>query len=491
MPTARNHAAGGAVGGKIYVIGGRLAAPNIGGFLSSNTDIVEEYDPATNAWRPMTKMPTPRSGHGWTTFQGRIYVAGGEGGTVTWTRSTATSRCSIQPSTTGTDCRDANARHGVNLAALGNRLHVIGGHLAFAATGGEQLHSPANEVFEFNASPGSRYVCSEAGSRQQAAAVKVLGTDEVHVRRRSSGWCVKILVPAAGCPLPALCARRLCCWYAHRRRRSSPSRSITCIWPSRTSNRRAMVPAAHGGNVGRDAGRVAFGEWKGDHPLPIQLLFPQSTTARPSAGSAIDHIGFSFADLDAKMSTLRAAGVKVVSPVAEVPGLWKQATIEDPWGTRLELVQDPDALGLHHVELRVPDPEESFRWYIRAFGGDRTKYKGIEAIRYRELGVFYLVRSSGTTTPPQPGTLDRSSRLRSNRSGQGRQRSHGARRDVRVQPESRDFPACTLRGLAMARVGGSPALLRGARPAGTSGRFAGRPGGVRVELVQHLEAGGH
>jgi hypothetical protein len=48
------------------------------------------------------------------------------------------------------------ARHGVNLAALGNRLHVIGGHLAFAATGEEELHSPANEVFEFNASPGSR-----------------------------------------------------------------------------------------------------------------------------------------------------------------------------------------------------------------------------------------------------------------------------------------------------------------------------------------------
>ncbi len=57
-----------------------------------------------------------------------------------------------------------------------------------------------------------------------------------------------------------------------------------------------------GGNVGETPERVAFGEWKGDHPLPIQLLFLQSTTARPSAGSAIDHIGFSFADLDAKMT---------------------------------------------------------------------------------------------------------------------------------------------------------------------------------------------
>jgi N-acetylneuraminic acid mutarotase len=150
MPTARNHPAGGAVGGKVYVIGGRLAAPNIGGFLSSNTDIVEEYDPATNSWRPMTKMPTPRSGHGWTTHEGRIYVAGGE----------------VRDSHLDAIFRDVEvfdpavndwyklpsmptARHGVNLAALGNRLHAIGGHLAFAATGGEGLHTPANEVFEF------------------------------------------------------------------------------------------------------------------------------------------------------------------------------------------------------------------------------------------------------------------------------------------------------------------------------------------------------
>ena len=33
---------------------------------------------AANRWESRAAMPTPRSGHGWTTFQGRIYVAGGE-----------------------------------------------------------------------------------------------------------------------------------------------------------------------------------------------------------------------------------------------------------------------------------------------------------------------------------------------------------------------------------------------------------------------------
>ena len=78
MPTARNHPAGGAVGGKLYVIGGRLTAANVANMVSSATDIVEEYDPATDKWRSMTKMPYQTSGQGWITFQNRIYVAGGE-----------------------------------------------------------------------------------------------------------------------------------------------------------------------------------------------------------------------------------------------------------------------------------------------------------------------------------------------------------------------------------------------------------------------------
>ena len=152
MPTPRNHPAGGAVGGKIYIIGGRQAAPNIGGFISSNTDVVEEYDPGANAWRAMTKMPTPRSGHGWTTHQGRIYVAGGE------VRNSHTDALFRDVEVFDPAINDwyilpgmPTARHGVNLAALGNRLFAIGGHLAFAATGGEALHTPANEVFEFAA----------------------------------------------------------------------------------------------------------------------------------------------------------------------------------------------------------------------------------------------------------------------------------------------------------------------------------------------------
>ena len=64
MAVPRNHAFAAAVNGKIYVIGGRTGH----GFIMSatNTDVVEEYDPANDVWSvPKERMPTARSGGGW------------------------------------------------------------------------------------------------------------------------------------------------------------------------------------------------------------------------------------------------------------------------------------------------------------------------------------------------------------------------------------------------------------------------------------------
>ena len=63
LPTPRSHAAVAAVGGKIYVIGGRIASA----FAEdgSDTDVVEGYDPARDLWsRPLARMPAARSATG-------------------------------------------------------------------------------------------------------------------------------------------------------------------------------------------------------------------------------------------------------------------------------------------------------------------------------------------------------------------------------------------------------------------------------------------
>ena len=135
-----------------------------------------------------------------------------------------------------------------------------------------------------------------------------------------------------------------------------------------------------------------------------RLIFLRNDKGLPSTGSALDHLGFSFADLDAKMKELEAAGLKVVSPVREVAGLFKLAFVEDPWGTRIELVQDPDKLGLHHMHLRGPDAAATLAWYKAKFGGESGKLKDrIDGLRY--TGVWLLVQR-GDAVPSEGHAID-------------------------------------------------------------------------------------
>ncbi len=149
MPTPRNHATAGAVNGKIYVIGGRVG----GAFISSgssNIDVVEEYDPATDAWgAPRAKMPSARSAMASGVFGGRIYVSGGEGQDAQrmWTfraleaYDPATNTWATLPSM-------PVSRHGLAGGVVGNRLHMVSGDVQSAGTG-VHVHAEYHDAFEF------------------------------------------------------------------------------------------------------------------------------------------------------------------------------------------------------------------------------------------------------------------------------------------------------------------------------------------------------
>jgi catechol 2,3-dioxygenase-like lactoylglutathione lyase family enzyme len=140
-----------------------------------------------------------------------------------------------------------------------------------------------------------------------------------------------------------------------------------------------------------------------------RLIFLKNANGQPSAGSSIDHIGFSFADLDAKMKELEAAGVKVVTPVRDVANLFKLGFVEDPWGTKIEVVQDPELLGLHHIHLRAADPAEMFTWLLAKFGGERTKLKGqVDAVKYNAAGFsdMWVLVQRGDSTPSEGRAID-------------------------------------------------------------------------------------
>jgi len=140
-----------------------------------------------------------------------------------------------------------------------------------------------------------------------------------------------------------------------------------------------------------------------------RFMFLKKADALPSEGSAIDHVGFSVADLDATLKALAGDGVKITSPAREIEGLFKIAFIEDPWGTKIEIVQDPELLGLHHLHLRGPDPEEIFTWLTAKFGCERTKLKGTrDAVKYSADGfsTVWILAQKGESTPSIGHAID-------------------------------------------------------------------------------------
>lgn len=140
-----------------------------------------------------------------------------------------------------------------------------------------------------------------------------------------------------------------------------------------------------------------------------RFTFLKIDAPKPSAGSVVDHIGFSVPDLDAAMKTLESAGVKVTSPIRDVAGLFKLAFVEDPWGTRIEVVEDRELLGFHHVHLRAPNPEEMTTWLLAKFGGQRAQLKGkLPALKYSAPGfqdVWVLIQQ-GDAVPSEGHAID-------------------------------------------------------------------------------------
>ena len=135
-----------------------------------------------------------------------------------------------------------------------------------------------------------------------------------------------------------------------------------------------------------------------------QLIFANRKPDAGSQGSGVDHIGFSFPDLAAKMRALEVSGVKVVTPLREVPGLFKIAFIEDPWGTRIEVVEDPEYLGFHHIHLRSADPDATLKWYQNVFGGENDSLKKrLTGLRYGTVWLLVTAADKGQTLAATQG----------------------------------------------------------------------------------------
>jgi N-acetylneuraminic acid mutarotase len=149
MPTPRNHATAGAINGKIYVIGGRTGTAFISSG-SSNVDVVEEYDAATDTWgSARARMPSARSAMASGVYEGRIYVTGGEGQDAQRLYTFRALEAYDPASNTWTVLPSMPvSRHGLAGAVVGDRLHMVSGDVQSAGTG-VQVHTDSHDAFEF------------------------------------------------------------------------------------------------------------------------------------------------------------------------------------------------------------------------------------------------------------------------------------------------------------------------------------------------------
>jgi N-acetylneuraminic acid mutarotase len=208
MSVARNHAFGGAVNGKIYVIGGRTGHAFI--LTATNTDVVEAYDPVSDSWSlPRERMPFARSGGAWGTDGKRIYVAGGE---VT-TNGLVGAFNGVQAydpaiNTWFTLPPMMMPRHGVAGAVIGNEFHLVSGMIQSAGAlvfmdPHLETHTASHDVLELNfgAPPGRATNSGEKapsgkGAAPSGAAKKI----SIHTGGTSSGGAKKFSIGTGGAP---------------------------------------------------------------------------------------------------------------------------------------------------------------------------------------------------------------------------------------------------------------------------------------------------
>jgi catechol 2,3-dioxygenase-like lactoylglutathione lyase family enzyme len=167
-------------------------------------------------------------------------------------------------------------------------------------------------------------------------------------------------------------------------------------------------------------------------------------------------------DIDAVMKGLQSSGATVEGPVRDVAGLCQRAFVVDPWGTRLEIVQDPQQLGLHHIHLRAPDAVATLAWYSTQFGGRTGKLK--DRIDGLDMSGVWILVQKGEATPTAGRSID-----------------HLGFRPVNVDASVEALKAQSVKILT------EPRPLTFANGTTVRLAFAEGPDGVRIEMVQRPE----
>jgi predicted enzyme related to lactoylglutathione lyase/catechol 2,3-dioxygenase-like lactoylglutathione lyase family enzyme len=121
---------------------------------------------------------------------------------------------------------------------------------------------------------------------------------------------------------------------------------------------------------------------------PIRFNMRKAAGVVGSRGSTIEAVGLSYANLQDRLRiVLDNSGAKLVQPQHEVEGVGLMAVIEDPWGTKIELVQDPQLLGFHHARVSAVDPAAMRAWFVEKVGA-QPGAAGSNALKLGGIGLI-------------------------------------------------------------------------------------------------------
>ncbi len=157
MPTARFEGGSAVVDGKIYVVGGN---PHTGNG-SQITNIMEEYDPATDTWARRANIPTGRQGVRAAAVDGIVYAIGGNGGAA---NDVAYANVEAYDPTTDTWTRKTRMLTARNLPAVvtvDGKIYVMGGN-GNGVHRTVEVYDPATDTWTHKAGMTTRRWASDA-----------------------------------------------------------------------------------------------------------------------------------------------------------------------------------------------------------------------------------------------------------------------------------------------------------------------------------------
>ena len=208
----------------------------------------------------------------------------------------------------------------------------------------------------------------------------------------------------------------------------------------------------------------------------VQIVFDSRPSLGTSQRTGIDHISFSYADLTSKMAELEAVGVRGSgvrlqrfedgSTLRDAPGLFKHGFVFDPWGTRIEMVEDTDYLGFHHIHLSATDPAATLAWYQEMFDGDSARLRDrLSGVLFGDTWLLASHHEEGTPAATAGRAIDH----------------------IAFSVDNLDLIGADLRGSGVEFLE-EPAVPEGGRTSGRRALIAG-PDNVRLALVEAGFAG--